>query len=421
MLESAGILVAFAVIMVMIKKKISLALAMVSASLIVLVASGKSLPFILNLFGSATIEQNTVDLALIVATITALAALMNRYSFFDKMVAALGTMLRNDRLTLMIVPGLIGSMPMVGGAIVSAPIVDTLGERMNLSGRKRSSANLIFRHSWYFVFPFMPTFILTARLAEVSIAELLWIQWPMAVAMLGAGYYFVLVRGKSPTAAATEPPIEDEGYSTPMGAVRSFLLHSSPILLSLVLHLGFGVHLALALILGMALVVMVLKYIKQQEGFNLGSVPLQILRDIDYPIVGAMVGIMIFRASVNETTAVSDLMTAMVQAGLPLFIITAGLASIMGFISASHTSTVAVVIPVVAPIAMAMGKSILVYVMLAYCFAFIFYLISPLHLCQILTNRYFKVSFGEVARICLPVIIAVAATALGVGLLHGGM
>ncbi len=421
MLESAGILVAFAVIMVMIKKKVSLALAMASASLIVLVASGKSLPFMLNLFGSAIIDQNTVDLALIVAIITALAALMNRYSFFDKMVAALGTMLRNDRLTLMIVPGLIGSMPMVGGAIVSAPIVDTLGERMNLSGRKRSAANLIFRHSWYFVFPFMPTFILTARLAEVSIAELLWIQWPMAVAMLGAGYYFVLVRGKPPTAATTEPSFEDEGYSTPMGAVRSFLLHSSPILLSLVLHLGFGVHLALALMLGMALVVTILKYIKQQAGFKVGSVPRQILRDIDYPIAGAMIGIMIFRASVNETTAISDLMTTMVEAGLPLFIITAGLASIIGFISASHTSTVAVVIPVVAPIAMAMGKSALVYVMLAYCFAFIFYLISPLHLCQILTNRYFKVSFGEVARLCLPVIIAVAATALGVGLLHGGM
>ncbi len=416
MLEFAGIAAAFAVIMMLIKMKVPLALAMISASLIVLVASGKDLPFILNLFGATIIDSDTVDLALIVATITALAALMNRYSFFDKMVAALGAMLRDDRLTLMLVPGLIGSMPMVGGAIVSAPIVDNLGERMDLSARRRSAANLIFRHSWYFVFPFMPTFILAARLAEVSIVQMLWIQWPLAAAMLGAGYYFLLLRRDDRENVALKPATGDGGGST-----RSFLLHSSPILLSLILHLGFAVHLALSLLLGMALVVTLLTLSRNQDDFALGSVPLQIIRDIDYPIAGAMVGIMIFRASVDQTTAFGDLMTTMVQAGLPLFVITAGLAGIVGFISASHTSTVAVVFPVVAPIAVAMGKSTLIYVMLTYCFALAFYLISPLHLCQILTNRYFNVSFGEVARVCLPVIIAVAVAALGVGMLHGGL
>ncbi|MFO8059905.1 MAG: DUF401 family protein [Bacillota bacterium] len=421
MAEFAGIMAAFAVIMVMIKKKAPLALAMVCASLIVLLSSGKKLAFTLELFWSAVVDRDTVDLVLIVALVTALAALMNRHGFFDEMVTALGTMLRNDQLTLMIVPGLIGSMPMVGGAIVSAPIVDHIGEGLNLSRAARSAVNLIFRHSWHFVFPFMPTLILAARLADTSIQRLIWTQWPLAAVMLLSGYYFVLARKENPTPPACGRQGAPGETATPGAAVRSFLFHSSPIIISLVLHLGFGLHLALSLCVAMALAVILLTCVRRPEGLVPSSLPLQIIRDVDYPIAAAMAGIMIFRASVGETGAFNDLMTTMVGAGLPLSFITAALAGVMGFVSASHTSTVAVVVPVVTPIALSMGKGVLVQVTLAYSFALLAYLISPLHLCQILSNRYFGVSFGEVARLCLPVVIAVALATVGMGILHGGL
>lgn len=420
MVEVVGLVTAFAVIIFMVNKKQPLALSMILASSVVLVSSGRNLGFIAELFWSASIDIDTVDLALIVAIITSLSGLLNRHGFFDEMVRALRGMLRSDSLTTMIVPGLIGAMPMVGGAIVSAPIVDNLGDRLDLPSARKSAANIIFRHSWYFVFPFMPTYILASRLAGIGIIDLMLIQWPMAIAMLAAGYYFILRR--SPNHGFADNGESSPEFSSLAEAVKSFAYHASPLVVGLVLHLVFGVHLALSLLVGLVLaVVLVVLKQKPREDVSWSSLLPRLLTDVDYWIVAAMVAIMIFRASVDQTTTFDTLMSGMLEMGVPLYLVTAGLALLIGFVSASHSSTVAVVIPVIIPIAQAMDRNVLVYVMLSYCFAFLAYLVSPLHLCLILTNRYFDVSLGKVSRLYAPVILVVAVTAAVTAVIWGGL
>ncbi len=424
MTELIGIIAAFVLIIVMINRKNSLALSMGSASVIILIASGVPVSEMVSTVYRAAVDPETLDLALIVAIITGLAGLLNRYSFFDKMVNALRSVLGNDRLTLMLVPGLIGSMPMVGGAIVSAPIADQLGERLNLSAQRRSAANNIFRHSWYFVFPFMPTFILTTRLAGITVQELLLMQWPLAAAMLLAGYYFILVRPESPDTGPDEEILNGAGgedSGTRAAAARDFVKYSSPILLSLLLYLGLGIHLAFSLALGLGLALVLLHFVQRHPDFSLSAFPVQFLQDVNYEIAGAMVAIMVFRAAIDQTATFDILMSGMLDVGIPLVLITGGLAAVMGFVSASHSSTIAVVIPVMAPMAAETGEPVAMYVMVAYCFAFLAYLISPLHLCQILTNDYFDVALLQVYRIYLPVLLSVAVTAIAVVLLTGAL
>lgn len=423
LMELIGIVAAFTVIIIMINRKNSLALSMGSAAIIILVASGATPREILSIIFRALTDPNTLDLALIVAIITSLAGLLNRHSFFDKMVNSLRNLLGNDRLTLMLVPGLIGSMPMVGGAIVSAPIADQLGERLNLSARRRSAANNIFRHSWYFVFPFMPTFILTTRLAGISIQELMLVQWPLAVAMLAAGYYFILVVPARRTGrhAATDGPVQRNSGESRAEEARDFVKYASPILLSLLLHLGLGLHLALSLVLGMGLALALVALVERSPDFHLAAVPVQILRDINYEVAGAMLAIMVFRAAIDQTETFEILMSQMLDLGVPLYLIAAALAAIIGFVSASHTSTLAVVLPVLVPMAAATGDPVAIYVMVAFCFAFLAYLVSPLHLCQILTNDYFDVALLQVYRIYIPVLVTVGVTAVAIVLLGGAL
>jgi len=242
----------------------------------------------------------------------------------------------------------------------------------------------------------------------------------MAVAMLAAGYYFILRR--SPGYGLVEA--DESGareFSSLLEAAKSFTYHASPLVVGLVLHLVFGVHLALSLLVGLVLGVVLVGIKHGPDGGNPTDLLPRLLTDIDYLIVAAMVAIMIFRASVDQTTTFDTLMTGMLQRGVPLYLVAAALAVLIGFVSASHSSTVAVVIPVIIPIAQAMDRNVLVYVMLSYCFAFLAYLVSPLHLCLILTNRYFDVSLGKVSRIYAPVILVVAVTAAVVGVIWGGL
>ncbi len=424
MQEIAGIALAFVIIVVLISRKKPLGLVMFLASLIVLAAAGGTVGEIIGVIWSALKDQDTIDLVLIVATITALAGFLQEFDFFKHMVNALRQVLRSDRITLMLVPGLVGCMPMVGGAIVSAPMVDTLGEHISLPPARRSAANLMFRHSWYFIFPFLPTYILAARLSGIEVLDLIRLQWPLTAVMLAAGYFFILrggnlveVRADDSTQTTQQSAnAESEAtYQSLPAAAASFGKYASPIIVSLVLSIGFRLHLALALLCGLLLTVILVSNLEKQ-GFKPSSAPGMILQKIDYNIVGAMAGIMVFRAGVDQTTAFGDLMTTLLQAGVPLYAVAGGLAFIVGYVSASHSSTLAVVLPIILPVIQASGEPVLPYVMFIYCFGFIAYLISPLHLCQILTNRYFEVSLGEVYRIYMPVVLLVAAT--GIALMH---
>ncbi|MFP4200762.1 MAG: DUF401 family protein, partial [Clostridia bacterium] len=132
-----------------------------------------------------------------------------------------------------------------------------------------------------------------------------------------------------------------------------------------------------------------------------------------------MAAIMVFRGSVNETTAFNQLMGSMMEAGIPLYLVAGLLAVVIGYISASHASTIAVLFPLIIPAARAAGADYQTYVLLIYSSAFLAYLISPLHLCQILTNHYFGVSLGKVFKIYYPVAISVAATIVLLVFLRG--
>ena len=89
---------------------------------------------------------------------------MNATGYLDKMVQGLQGFLGNLKASIMVVPALVGSMPVLGGAAVSAPLVDKLGEGLHLSPDRKAAINLVFRHGMFFVFPFSPTDIYKSKI-----------------------------------------------------------------------------------------------------------------------------------------------------------------------------------------------------------------------------------------------------------------
>ncbi len=406
-MELIGILIAFAGLMVMISRRVPLWGAMLAAALVVLVFAGVSPAGIGRVVFDGVTHRDTIDLMLIVASITIMSHVLQKFGYFDKMVESLRVLLRSDSITLMLIPGLVGCMPMTGGAIVSAPMVWGLGRQIQLSPERQSAANLIFRHSWYFVFPFLPTYIMAARLVDVEVFEMIGMLWPLTVAMMVAGYFFIIRPGLTDVPAEAGPDLEREATSA---ALYKFLRYSTPLILGLALYMGLGLHLALSLMIGMAVALLQIYFFNGPDRPGVGIIPRLFWDGIDFALVGTMAAIMVFRGAVDQTTAFSQLMVTMMEAGIPLFLVAGVLAVGIGYISASHASTIAVLFPLIIPAARAIGADPHTYIMLIYAFAFLSYLTSPLHLCQILTNHYFQVSLGKVYRIYLPVVGIVAAT-----------
>jgi len=234
--------------------------------------------------------------------------------------------------------------------------------------------------------------------------------------MLLAGYVFILSSRVQNEKQVEQKNTTENEYMDRTRAGRDFAKYASPILVGLLLYLGMGIHLAISLAVGLLLAVFLIGYVEQPDDFEWSQIPGQLIRGINYEIVATMVAIMIFRAAVDQTVVFDLLMNSMLELGIPLIAITAALSAIIGFVSASHTSTLAVVIPAMMPMVQSMGANPAVYVMIAYCFAFLSYLISPLHLCQILTNDYFDVALLKVYKVYAPVVISVATTAILIAL-----
>ena len=106
---------------------------------------------------------------------------------------------------------------------------------------------------------------------------------------------------------------------------------------------------------------------------------------------------MIFKAMVGQLTVLNDLVLSFLNTGIPLFVIFVTLPWLTGFLSASATSAIGITLPLLLP-ALTLSSNPLPYVMLMYSSAFMGYLVSPLHLCQVLTLEYFKVKISELYR-----------------------
>jgi len=176
------------------------------------------------------------------------------------------------RWLLALMPMLIGMLPMAGGALFSAPMVQEASQDLEVSPERRTFLNYWFRHSLESVFPLYPSLVLAAGLMEVPVQTLTRTQFPLFVAMLVSGILFGLLG---------IPRAVDQGDRRPARRETLVLLSKSiwPIALVLGLALLVGMDLILSLLLTLAALVAVHRLGPRQvweaaRGTSLSAVPI---------------------------------------------------------------------------------------------------------------------------------------------------
>lgn len=392
----------FAGIVVLLSRRWNLGLVLLLASAAVGVLFGYPLRAVGRDVLSNSVDPLTLQLALSVLLIMLLSELLRETASLQGMVRALQGLIPSGRLVIAALPALVGLLPMVGGAMFSAPMVNEVGDRFNLDRERKTFINYWFRHIWEYVFPLYPSMMLAAALLRLETFQLASATWPLTAAAVVSGGLFGLI-------GMPRTPSDAIESSAQLAGLRTLVLSIWPIglviLLSLALPLDSRVTLILALVVTIALVIVTNRISLRTLGHVLH-------KRIPWKTIVVLFGALTFRRVLESSGAVLGVSDALVRSHVPQVAIAFMVPFVAGLLTglshAAFSIGFPVVVPLVAPDGAAIASGWAAWMMAG---AFLGVMCSPLHLCLSLTRLYFEADWGPIYRRIAPSSLVVAAIA----------
>ncbi len=389
MLAVIGVLAAFAVIVTLRLRNVDFSLSIITGALIIALTSVDPVGVLVEAGRRTVTDYNTMNLTVAVALISVLGYSLKETGMMTELIEGLRGMLP-ARVFLAAIPAMFGLLTMPGGALMSAPFNDPEADRLGLSPEQKTYINVWFRHLWYWASPLSPVLILTASLAGFTLTEYLYAQLPLLAVVLTIGF---LVGGTF---------IREGGVGRGgAGGVGSVARGLAPILAAIILTLG-GAPVWLALVPSVALVFLL-------KGIPLGRASEIARAGVRWDLAAAAVSMFFFRFVVASSSSVVALFDAATSLGVPLFAILVVVPLLAGSISGTPTMGVGMILPLLLPL---LGDYGVYVVGMIYVGLIAGYIASPMHLCLILTNSYYKSELRRVYRYLVPSALALYLSAM---------
>jgi integral membrane protein (TIGR00529 family) len=401
MLDLLKLIAILVLILVLLRLRWNLGLVLVLASGLTGLLFGRPLgALVLDMLGAAA-DPLTLRLVAIVLLITFMGEILRSTLQLEGLICSLGELFVDRRWLLALMPMLIGLLPMVGGAMFSAPMVEEASQGLNVNRERRTYLNYWFRHSLEPVFPLYPSLIVAAGLMGVTVQTLTVTQWPLFLGAVIGGILFGLLGIQRASPDGGDPPSRRD--------TLILLLQSIwPILLVLVVSVLLGVDLILSLLLTIAVLIAVhrpppRRLLAWAKGMPFGTVPI---------IFGAM----IFRQVLETSHAVEVASETLAGLGIPLPVIVFSVPMVAGLLTGLAVGAFAIGFPIVFPLC---GPDLVGsgYALLAFTGGFVGMMLSPIHLCLSLTRVYFQAEWGGIYRRLVPSVLLLAIVAAVVFLL----
>jgi integral membrane protein (TIGR00529 family) len=392
LLKLVGIL---ALIIVLLRLRWNLGLVLLLASAVTGLVFGRPPADLALDILSAAVDPLTLQLVAIVLLITFLGEILRSTLQMEGLIRSLSDLFVDRRWLLALMPMLIGLLPMVGGAMFSAPMVQEAGQGLNISRERRTFANYWFRHVWESIFPLYPALVLAAGLMGTSVQTLTLTQWPLFLAAIAGGILFGLVG---------IPRALSAGDGRPGRRDTLILLLKSiwPIALVLALSIVLGLDLVLSLVLTIAVLVPAHHLTPRRL--------LALAREMPLGTVPVILGAMIFRRVLETSNAVEVASGGFAGLGIPVPVVVFAVPMMAGLLTGLAPAAIAIGFPIVLPLCGPdpVGSG---YGLLAYAGGFVGIMLSPMHLCLALTRVYFQAEWGGVYRRLVPAALLLAVAA----------
>lgn len=387
MLPVLGLFLSFILVVALLWRKLDLGLSLfIGAFFVGLTSSpnmGENANRLLSTLKAGIFDPLTLEILLLVALVTILAHLLDQLGYLKRLLSSLEKLLHNLSLTIAVIPSLIGALILPGGAILSAPIIKPIGEKLGMGGGEMATINIFYRHLWYFSFPYMPSLIVASSLAGIDLKKMVLMQLPIVLTLLLGGYLFLL------------PKKRGEAKESHPGAFKELLLPMAPLLVVILLPFITPIPFLGALLIGILLTIFM----------NHGEFRLQMVwRGINFSLLFGVLGIMVFKSFINETQGVHKIIDYMVIHGISPLLMAVFFPFLIGLLTGNHMGAITISYPFLLPF-FAGDPGYVLWNMVLFVSSFFGYFISPFHLCFVLTAGYFHTTLKEIYSAIFPALL----------------
>ncbi len=331
---------------------------------------------------ASSLDPITINLVAGLVLIMVLENIIRKRGLLKRMMEAVVNVARDRRIAMAVLPGVIGLLPSAGGAAFSAPMVQEAAADVEMKPEHKAFINYWFRHIWEYISPLYPGVVLTAAVTRLPMNTFLLSQLPLPLAVVAVGALLGFRGVKTGRVAGMRNREE-------LKALFATLL---PIILSIVLVVVFRMPLALAMV--SVVVVMFLYY-----RYSASDVLTTLRESLSLNVMLMVIGIMVFKGMLDATGAILALPVFFKQSGIPTTAVLFVLPFIVGLLTGLTVGVVGATFPIIT--AMMGGTPDAGAVTFAFASGFAGIMLSPTHLCLLLTVRYFKADLAGTYRLLL--------------------
>ncbi len=340
---------------------------------------------IVSAVGTGAFSLDTLHLVGVIILIIAMGNIMKTVGSFDRAIASLEALLADTRAVMAVIPAIIGLLPMPGGAMLSAPMVDTVSNRTETSPEQKTLINYWFRHVWEYIWPLYPGIILTADLLKVPVRNIVAVNLPLTLAAILGGALFCFRGIARPSVQHARQP----SYAHLKQLTQSLW----PILVIIVATVLLGAPLLLSLSVVCGILLIVHRLNKQQLR--------ELVRNsITAETISLIAGIKVFQSVIDRSGAAFQVVDAFASANILPLVLVFAVPFVIGILTGITMAFVGVTFPVLMPFFLQQqGEVAYPYVVLAYAAGFLGVIFSPVHLCLVLTKGYYGADLGLVYKL----------------------
>ena len=413
MLNLIGVIIAFMFVIILIRKKFNFGLSLIVGSIIVGVFSLQEIQLIdipkamieasFYSFEKNQIYTSTIELAVLMTLIYILAKLMQETGAIKKIIESLRSIFSKGGI-LGIIPALYGLMPVPGGALFSAPMIDEEGEKYKLNKNQKNFLNVWFRHIWFPVYPISSAMITLILLTNtysteqnlgitIHISFLMLVNIPAFLAMIIIGLFYLRKYIKKSQNEVKETKKDSTGFIYILPPILPLFFYI------FLINFGFTEYRAflIGIIFSIILLYFLLK-IEQSEYIKL------IKKSLTINLALAIFGIMIFRQMI--TVSGTDILIAdtIKSLNIPVIFMIVLIPLILGLLTGYNLGAIGLSFPLVSVFFPSPMNTITIvgYISLIFISSLVGYLISPIHLCNVLSSDYLKTDTTRMYKMYVP-------------------
>jgi|Deesub1362A_J573_1020465.scaffolds.fasta_scaffold00441_37 hypothetical protein len=334
------------------------------------------------MFITAT-SLSTIRLITLVIAAFTLGYSMEYFKLLEELTSAASRML--GKFSVLLLPMIVGFLPMPGGALISAVMLKNPAKKFNLSPERTTYINYWWRHFWIAVWPLYPSFIIAAAIVEINYTDFIFATYPITLSAIISGIIFTRIGENGKIA------IDVRGILT---VVRSMY----PILLVAFLALLLKIDLLITLFFSI-----VLLYI--QRKIKIDDFIQIIKKTLDVKIILLVFAVMVYKDLIIFTKAAEVFFGHLNTYNFPPALAAFLLSFIVGFATGIELSFASVAMPMLIMFTGTSTSLIPQNLMLVFGAGFLGVMISPMHLCLAFTAEYFNAKLSIVYKRLIPTVL----------------